>query len=236
MSPPPIAARTDRDVGQEQVHRALSSPVRRRVVELLGDGGGLDVRQLAERVGLHVNTVRTHLTILEESGLVTSEPEQRGRPGRPRLLYRATEPAGPPVDAHGYRFLAEVLAGQLAATADDPALAAEAAGDAWGHYLVETAPPSSPLDPRPAVARVVELLEEFGFKPEADDADPASPRVLLRRCPFVQVAREHQDVVCSIHLGIMRGALEVLGGRVELIDLIPFVNPDLCVAHLRATA
>lgn len=227
---------TDRssEPNDENVHRALSSPVRRRIVELLVDGPH-DAHELADRLDLHVNTVRTHLTVLEKAGLVASDPEARDRPGRPRLLYRTTGQA-PDDGAGGYRFLAEVLASHLAATVDDPAAAAEEAGAAWGQFLVDAPAPYSQVEPRIAIDRIIELLDEFGFSPELDGTDPVAPRLLLKRCPFLRVAREHQDVVCAIHLGIMRGALDELGCDVEVRDLIPFVEPDLCVSHLHVPA
>lgn len=220
----------------EQVHRALSSPVRRRIVELLTDGGPQDARELADRLQLHVTTVRAHLTVLEEGGLVASSPEQRDRPGRPRLLYEATDVAQDEGGADGYRFLAEVLAGHLAATAGDPSAAAEQAGTAWGRFLVDAPAPFTHVERRDAIDRLVALLDTFGFAPGLDDSEAAAPRILLRRCPFLQVAREHQDVVCAIHRGIMRGALDELGVDVVVRDLIPFVEPDLCVSHLQVPA
>lgn len=220
----------------EHVHRALSSPVRRRIVELLTDAGPMDTHELAERLDLHVNTVRAHLTVLVDGGLATSSPEERDRPGRPRLRYRATEAAHDRGAAGGYRFLAEILASQLAATMDDPAAVAEQAGNAWGHFLVDAPAPFTTVDRQAAVERVSHLLDTLGFAPELDGDDPSAPRILLRRCPFVQVAREHPDVVCSLHLGIMRGALDELGVDVEARDLLPFVEPGLCVSHLHVPA
>ena len=56
----------------------------------------------------------------------------------------------------------------------------------------------------------------------------------MRPCPFLELAREHQDVICPIHLGLMRGALAELGARTRATKLEPFVRPDLCVARLAA--
>lgn len=228
-------ARSDR-VQDEQVHRALSSPVRGRIVELLGADGAMDARQLAERLDLHVNTVRAHLTVLVEGGLVASSPEERDRPGRPRLLYRTTEAADDHGGAGGYRFLAEVLASHLGATADDPAAVAEQAGTAWGRFLVDAPAPFTSVGRQTAIEQVAGVLDSLGFEPELDGIESTDPRILLRRCPFLSVAREHQDVVCSIHLGIMRGALAELGVDVEVRDLLPFAEPDLCVSHLHVPA
>jgi predicted ArsR family transcriptional regulator len=227
---------TARPPQDEQVHRALSSPVRGRIVELLSEHGPMATHELAGRLDLHINTVRAHLTVLVEGGLVASSPEERDRPGRPRLLYRATDAARERGGAGGYRFLAEVLTRHLAATADDPAGVAEQAGTAWGRFLVDTPPPFTSVERQAAIERVTELLDTLGFAPELDDENPDDPRILLRRCPFIQVAREHPDVVCSIHLGIVRGALEELGVDVEVRDLIPFAEPDLCVSHLHLPA
>lgn len=224
---------------QLHVYRALSSPVRTRLVEVLRDEPDLDTAALADRLELHINTVRTHLNVLEEAGLVEAVIEQCDRPGRPRLLYRAVaddqQPA-PVTDDRGYRFLASILASYLGATFEDSSAVAEQAGQAWGGFVIDKPPPFTKLDPAGAVDRLVAMLDEFGFAPEVDGHDPANPRLVLRRCPFLDVARDHQDVVCSIHLGLMRGALDELGVDVQARDLIPWAQPDACVSHLHIGA
>lgn len=216
-----------------RVHRALASPTRGQLLAALRARGPVGVEDLADVVDLHVNTVRAHLAVLEEAGLVASEPEARDRPGRPRLLYHAVDGAAADGEDRGYRFLAEVLAGYLASTSDDPAAAAEEAGTAWGRHLVDAPPPFATVDRATAIARVVDLLGDFGFAPDHDAG--AEDRIRLRRCPFLDVAREHPEVVCSIHLGLMRGALDELGADLEVSDLRRFTEPGLCVTELEET-
>jgi predicted ArsR family transcriptional regulator len=48
------------------------------------------------------------------------------------------------------------------------------------------------------------------------------------------VAQHHQDVICSLHLGLMRGALARMRAPVTADRLDPFVEPTLCVARLTA--
>jgi predicted ArsR family transcriptional regulator len=182
-----------------------------------------------------VNTVRTHLNLLEEAGLVEAIVEDRDRPGRPKLLYRAVpnhQQAASGSETGGYRFLAEILASYLGAISEDTSAAAEQAGHAWGSFLTAKPTPLSKPDAQEAITQLVDMLDRFGFAPELDRNDPDSPDIVLRRCPFLEVARDHRDVVCAVHLGLMRGALEELGVDVRARDLIPWATPEACVTHL----
>jgi predicted ArsR family transcriptional regulator len=65
-------------------------------------------------------------------------------------------------------------------------------------------------------------------------ADGKRYRLCLRQCPFREVAQQHQDVVCALHLGLMQGALAQMRAPVTADRLEPFAEPGLCVAHLTA--
>jgi predicted ArsR family transcriptional regulator len=211
-------------------HRALSDPSRARILAELADTGPLDAREVAERVGLHVNTVRVHLNALTEAGLVSSETlPPRGR-GRPRVAYRATAAAGEE-GGRRYRLLAEILTALVARFGPEAAEQLEEIGGAWGHYLVDSPPPFASVSDEEAITRLVELLDEIGFQPRLDQA-VRGRRILMRPCPFLELARTHQDVICPIHLGLIRGALTELRATTRATKLEPFVQPDLCVARL----
>jgi predicted ArsR family transcriptional regulator len=205
---------------------------RSRVLEVLqGSQEPLGVGKIARRVGLHPNTVRFHLDALVESGLATRTVEEREQPGRPRGLYLARS-RGARSEQRSYRLLAEILASYVAAQAPQPAEAATRAGRAWGRYLTERPPPFRRIDTDTATRRLVRTLDEIGFAPEAVTADQ-DPQIRLHHCPFRETALEHPEVVCSIHLGLMQGLLDELGAPIDTERLEPFVEPDLCVAHLR---
>lgn len=221
--------------GTEQAlrrHRALAEPSRARILAALADEGPLDARELASRSRLHVNTVRVHLNALAEAGLVESETTPSQGRGRPRLVYRATAE----VDEEGgrrYRLLAEILTALVARFGADATAQLEEIGEAWGHYLVDSPPPFAELSDDEAVGRLVGLLDDTGFQPELDPAKgKGGRRIRMRPCPFLELAKRHEEVVCPIHLGLMRGALGELGAKTTATKLEPFVRPDLCVAHL----
>ena len=93
-----------------RTHRVLAGVSRVAVLEALRVNAELlDVQTIAEQVGLHTNTVRSHLDQLMDAGLVESEVQDRKTPGRPRLLFRATATPGAGAE-DSYKILAEVLA------------------------------------------------------------------------------------------------------------------------------
>ena len=62
--------------------------------------------------------------------------------------------------------------------------------------------------------------------------DGTQYQLRLRRCPFREVAENHQDVVCPLHLGLMQGALAQMRAPVTADRLEPFAEPSLCIAYL----
>jgi predicted ArsR family transcriptional regulator len=215
-----------------ELHRALSDPSRVRILEVVQEAEApLDARQLGTRVGLHVNTVRSHLHVLAEAGLVSTRREERTRPGRPRVLYEAAAEALDAPALASYRLLAQILAGSLAGSERDPSARAEEAGRAWGAHLVRKPPPFTSSSKEETIDEVVRLHEEHGFRPETRRA-PSGQEIVLKRCPFQEVATTYQAVICPLHLGLIRGALAELGTGVEADWLEPFAEPGACVGHL----
>jgi len=195
---------TEATTGDPILHRALGSPSRVRLLELLREAPApLDVRQLSERTALHPNTVRAHLARLEEAGLVRSETEPTGRRGRPRIVVAAV-PAGS-TEEEGYRVVADALA------------------DALMRRNADAEP----------VERVVGLLDELGFAPQLERAEEG-PRILMRRCPLIHEGGPDATVVCPAHLGLIEDVLDELGADEEVDRLEPFAEPSLCVLALRS--
>jgi predicted ArsR family transcriptional regulator len=188
-------------------------------------GGPLDAAELGRRVGLHPNTVRFHLAHLRDAGLVASRPAERETPGRPRILY-TLEPAALHDRVQEHRLLATMLSGVVAGLDDGPQRA-EAAGRAWGRYLVKRPLPLARTSDAEAQAEIVDLLAGEGFEPES-----APGEIRMHRCPFHELAETNPQVVCAAHSGLISGGLEELGAELELERIDVFPEPDLCIAHL----
>lgn len=212
----------------------VAAPVpgrRGQVLALLQDAAEpMTAAQVATATGLHINTARFHLEGLAVDGRATRSTEARQLPGRPRVLYASAD-AGT-TRPRSYKLLAEMLTG-LVNTLPDPGAAAAAAGDAWGHHLIERSAPSERVDVEEALVRLSNVLAALGFEPEVRTEHSAAPEIQLRQCPFVEVAVRHQEVVCGLHLGLIRGALTELRAPLEATELQPWVTPTLCIARLR---
>ena len=213
-----------------QTHKALGDVSRFRMLEELRARGPLDSRELGRLLGLHPNTIRSHVEQLMQAGLVRNATAPATGRGRPRVLYEAVSETGT-ANESGYRLLAQILASYVATT-DRPRAVAESAGRAWGRYLTPKPQPFAAVSGEEATRKVVELFRELGFMPEAV-GESGGRKILLHRCPFRQVAESNQDVVCAVHLGMLKGALSEMGAPLEATRLEPFVEPTLCVAHLR---
>jgi predicted ArsR family transcriptional regulator len=208
------------------LHRALGDERRVRIVdELRSARSGLDASELGKRVGLHANTVRFHLGVLADAGVVSSRAAERQTPGRPRVLYTLSDRAARD-GSEEYRLLATILAGTVSGLADGSARS-EQAGHAWGRYLVSRPLPLVQVSDGQAASAVADLLAQQGFEPEQADAE-----IRMHRCPFHDLAETHPQIVCAVHRGLIAGALEELGSELEISELDVFPEPDVCIARL----
>ncbi len=203
---------------------------RRRVLSVLQSADGpLAINAICAQVDLHPNTARFHLDALIEQELVERVAGPRQGPGRPRALYKSTsEDSASGVRRYG--LLAQVLVEFVAAQAENPTRLALDAGESWGRSAARGNGRTGVS--RDAVHALTEVLGDYGFGPEAVTGGDTQ-QILLHHCPFREAAQSNRDVVCAIHLGLMRGVLAELDAPVQADTLEAFVEPNLCVAHLR---
>ncbi len=216
-------------------HPVLGQSRERVLTVLQNSPEPLGVGDIAQQVDLHSNTARFHLDALVEAGLALRISEDRELPGRPRALYAASPDSGH-AGRRSYRLLAEILTSYLAGQTKQPTRSALAAGEAWGHFLAERPQPFRRTTAAEATTQLLNTLAGIGFAPEAVTRG-RQRQILLHHCPFREAAEQHREVVCSIHLGLMRGLLAELDAPLDATRLDPFVQPTLCIAQLtRRTA
>lgn len=165
-------------------------------------GGSATSADVAADLGIHPSTARFHLDRLVEQGRVETTRQHRTTRGRPHTVFTLVNDEGP----RAYRLLAQMLVEEVA-NSDDPAGTATRIGQRWGHH-------------RPG--NLVAVLDEMGFSPAPEDEG-----IVLRHCPFLDLALGHPQVVCALHCGVVEGVT----GKTATID----ANPGgKCVIHTAA--
>jgi predicted ArsR family transcriptional regulator len=214
----------ERGAKQLGVLKALGDETRYAMYEELARStAALSANDLAERLGIHANTVRLHLERLREVGLVDVEAVHRGTVGRPQHLYFLS--AGAPglgFDPPAHALLAGLLAALAERVGADSAEATET-GRVWGAEAGRRARSQSCL-------RALEgELGRLGFEPALEVDVPATSgtaRIEFLHCPFRELAEAYPELVCNLHRGLCEGVVDsVGGGRVEEFSTLYDAEP-----------
>ncbi|HWS46114.1 MAG TPA: helix-turn-helix domain-containing protein [Acidimicrobiia bacterium] len=174
--------------------------------ELSSSTAALTANELADRLGLHANTVRLHLERLREAGLVDVEPVHRGTVGRPQHVYSLA--AGAPglgFDPPSYTLLAGLLAAlaeRVGAAADDAA----AAGESWGREAGRR------TRSRSCAKALAAEMDRLGFDPASEHVPGGGVDMAFLHCPFRELAEAYPELVCNLHRGICEGVVDAVGG------------------------
>jgi predicted ArsR family transcriptional regulator len=204
----------------------LAQPTRARLFALLGEmKRPAGTVELAERLELHPNGVRTHLERMEQAGLVERARvrDRRGRPPDAWTISADARPGGS--DPKGYqdlgRWLARVLQARPRGLRD-----IEETGRHIGREL-------APQDATANGGAFEASLTALGFQPVAEPREDGVT-YCLRNCPYRDAVRENQPAICALHKGITRGLLDVLAPEAKLSAFVPRdPDPAGCLIELR---
>jgi predicted ArsR family transcriptional regulator len=193
----------------------LSQTTRARLFALLGElGRPADTAELAQDLGLHPNGVRIHLERLERAGLLVRDRAHQAR-GRPRDVWRVAPDARPGGQApRAYADLGRWLARAMRSRTGG-LRGVEATGRRIGRELA----------PRDGRSTLEVTLATLGFQPRVALREGHRLTFCLANCPYSDVVRENQPVVCTLHRGITRGLLDVLEPHAKLAGFVPR-DPD----------
>lgn len=190
------------------VHKALGDPTRFAMFqELARSRHPLSVRELADALDLHPNTVRPHLEQMRDVGLLELESVHRGTVGRPEHRY-SVAPGAP---AAGFEPPAHTLLAALLAALSERAGAAVddavSTGRSWGHEAARRTPDAD------CARLLLAELDRLGFEPASAQQGPCVD-VAFQHCPFQELAEAYPELVCNLHRGIVEGLVGD-GGSVE---------------------
>ncbi len=172
---------------------------RQQILDYLRRRGEASIRDLGQHLGLTATGVRQHVTILERAGLVRSR-EQRGRVGRPALLYQLSDD-GEARYPKQYHRLAGALLESLTDGADEGEL--RVLLERIGERLAGAA--ARELGDAPAEERVDAACEALRAQDVIADWERDGDTFLLheRTCPYPDVAALSTGA-CSIDVAYVR--------------------------------
>lgn len=204
------------------VFKALGDNTRYAIyLELARSAAALSTADIAERLGLHPNTVRPHLERMRDAGLLDVEVDARGSVGRPQHRYSpAADAPSLGLEPPTFPLLAGLLANVAAASFPESEVVAEAGRVHGRHAGAQRADAGS------CVAAVTAELAELGFDPAAGE-DGRTTTIAFTRCPYRELAEAFPELVCHLHRGIVEGMVEVLG-EVDVVRFATLADRDPC--------
>ena len=192
----------------------------RRLLDLLAEmGRAVTVVEISEKLESHPNTVREHLAVLEDHGLVSATTAPGKGRGRPRKVYRTNAGArGAPA-----RHLVGLITAALKAFPEETARQdGYRWGETWGDDILESGVFSIENG---SVDGVAALMADMGFAPNTAGRAPGC--MGLTQCPLLTSSLEVPAGLCEIHQGMLDRVLEEKAPEITA-RVKPFAEPGAC--------
>lgn len=190
--------------------RGLTQPRRLQLLHTIQEMPGRSAGELAEQCGIPLNTVRDHVRVLLDEGLIRSENLTLGRRGRPPLVFHPVHDAASSTVASA-RVEGAISRGRmLRAMSREPPLGLEA-------------------DALRQVDVLYEHLDDVGLNPVVDEK---ALRFDLTPCRYHDLLDADQELVCGVHAQLVRDVLRHGDGPLEVESLEPFVTRHMCRLYL----
>lgn len=198
-------------------YRGLAEVSRVLLLGAVQNHPGSRLKELANEVGLHINTARDHLRVLIDEGFIFLQPESTGARGRPPMVYHPVD--DPEANAAAAERIArarehhDVLC-RLVAGAELRPAALDDLGDEAGTQF----------------DLLYEHLDDSGMEPEPDAEEL---RISLAPCPHYRMVGDDRAIACGIHAKIVTDLLRQVSGPLKLDQLQPYVAESRCQILLR---
>ncbi|SER78427.1 helix-turn-helix transcriptional regulator [Corynebacterium cystitidis] len=206
---------------------------------------GARAADIAERLGMHVNTARGHLDelVAKDAVRVTSAPAA-GR-GRPSLIFQVRVPDNRTI-AEEHIELIELLVGLVenSSSSDEAVERARAVGAQWAATIKsEEETWSTAAD---TIAGLNQRLREMGFDPQvvehgthcADDPisdSSPSAEITLHSCPFVSAdGTTPSPFICAVHEGFLQERIARYANDHVNLELKRYTPTETCTVKVFA--
>ena len=186
--------------------RGLTQPRRLQLLEAIQRVPGRRAGELASECGIPLSTVRDHLRVLEDEGLIRSETVQVGVRGRPPVVFQPVRESASSEAASARVEGAETRGRMLRA-------------------VTRTETPALEPDAARQLDVLYEHLDDAGLDPAVDEKTLAFD---LAPCRYHDMIDEDRALVCGVHARLVQDVLLHTEGPLELERLQPFVTAHQC--------
>ncbi|MGM0900065.1 MAG: helix-turn-helix transcriptional regulator [Bacillota bacterium] len=209
-----------------KITSVLSDPTRYYIYQYITKRHkDVTVQEIADNFEIHPNVARLHLSKLEDVNMLVSETKKTGKGGRPSRLYRLSEDVIQlNFPYRDYQLLSKIAMITMMSLGEEGKKALYLTGKRLGtelidqemaghHQHVEDLTFEQKLNIVKGAATIA------GFYPEFESNEEQTKIFFqIFNCPFKEVAMEHPETVCNMHVEFLRGMFESLFGDIELIE------------------
>lgn len=204
----------------------LSDPTRYKIYHYITKRHkDVTVQEIAEQFEIHPNVARLHLSKLEDVYMLVSETKKTGRGGRPSRLYRLSDDVVQlNFPFRDYKLLSKIAIRTMMSLGEEGKKALYLTGKQMGIEMMEQEMArqrvlNEQLNFDQKIAIMKNAATIAGFYPELEvNEDQTKIYFQIFNCPFKEIAVEHHDAVCSMHIEFLKGMFESLFDNIELIE------------------
>lgn len=209
-----------------KITNVLSDPTRYYIYNYISTKHQeVTVQEIADNFNIHPNVARLHLTKLEDVNMLVSQTRKTGKGGRPSRLYRLS---GEVIQLHfpyrDYQLLSKIAIETMSTLGEVGQKALYDTGRKFGLELIEQqlsrnmqSVDQLSFDEKINIVKTASTIA--GLSPDFQiSEDKKKVHFQIFNCPFKEVAQEHMENVCEMHVQFLKGMFQALFSDIELLE------------------
>lgn len=209
-----------------KITNVLSDPTRYYIYNYISTRHQeVTVQEIAGQFNIHPNVARLHLTKLEDVNMLVSQTRKTGKGGRPSRLYRLSDDV---IQLHfpyrDYQLLSNIAIETMSSLGEVGQKALYETGRKFGTELIQQELAKNmqsveglSFDEKLNIIKTASMIA--GLSPDFQvNEDKTKVHFQVFNCPFKEVAQDHMENVCEMHIQFLKGMFEALFSDIDLIE------------------
>lgn len=208
-----------------ELTNVLSDPTRYSIYEYLIEAEKpVTVKEVAEKVNIHSNVARLHLTKLTEVKLIDSYINEERSNGRPNRLYIPSEEAIEiSFPYRDYKLLSSIALGAIAKLGEAGKTILFDVGKDYGQKMMEKLKLTKFKDDLSKLEKTKLLTEASSFLGlhASFKYDENTDKIIykIKNCPFKELVTEGDRLICDLHNEFLNGMFKEIFTEIEFTEM-----------------